>query len=112
MAELVLRNWFAEHLYRLRRQGARVRITLYLNAFGIRFAVAKRVMNSAKSARQGEIMSCLIDSTFVRYAAIKTCCSQDSPEPLIIAYSNERSLRELIASPSILGLGFDSRVRP
>jgi len=57
-------------------------------------------------------MSCLIDSTFVRYAAIKTCCSQDSPEPLIIAYSNERSLRELIASPSILGLGFDSRVRP
>lgn|SRR5262245_23248253 len=54
-------------------------------------------------------MSCLVDSSFVRYAAIKTGCSQDSPEPLVIAYSNERSLRELIASPSILGLGFDSR---
>jgi hypothetical protein len=58
---------------------------------------------------QGEIMSKLIDSSGVHYAVIKGCCSQGSPEPLVIAYADERSLRELIAAPSILGLRFDSR---
>ena len=58
---------------------------------------------------QGEIMSRLIDSSGVHYAVIKGCCSQGSPEPLVIAYADERSLRELIAAPSILGLRFDSR---
>lgn len=58
---------------------------------------------------QGEVMSRLIDSSGVHYAVIKGCCSQSSPEPLVIAYANERSLRQLIAAPSILGLSFDSR---
>ena len=58
---------------------------------------------------QGQIMSRLIDSSGVHYAVIKGCCSQGSPEPLVIAYADERSLRELIAAPSILGLRFDSR---
>ena len=58
---------------------------------------------------QGEIMSRLIDSSGVHYAVINSCCSQGSPEPLVIAYADERSLRELIAAPSILGLRFDSR---
>jgi len=50
-----------------------------------------------------------IDSLGVRYAVIKGCCAQGSPEPFVIAYADERSLRELIAAPSILGLRFDSR---
>src|SRR5215469_11501179 len=58
---------------------------------------------------QGEIMSRLIDSSGVRYAVIKGCCSKSSPEPLVIAYADEKSLRELIAAPSILGLRFHSR---
>ena len=58
---------------------------------------------------QGAIMSRLIDSSGVHYAVIKGCCSQGSPEPLVIAYADERSLRELIAAPSILGLRFESR---
>ena len=58
---------------------------------------------------QGKIMSRLIDSSGVHYAVIESCCSQGSPEPLVIAYADERSLRELIAAPSILGLRFDSR---
>ena len=62
-----------------------------------------------KSAFRGEIMSRLIDSSGVHYAVIKGRCSQGSPEPLVIAYADERSLRELIAAPSILGLRFDSR---
>ena len=51
----------------------------------------------------------LIDSLGVRYAVIKDCCSQGSPEPFVIAYAEEKSLRELIAAPSILGLRFESR---
>jgi hypothetical protein len=58
---------------------------------------------------QGEIMSRLVGSSGVHYAVIEGCCLQGSPEPLIIAYADERSLRELIAAPSILGLRFDSR---
>src|SRR5215472_1718377 len=54
-------------------------------------------------------MNGLIDSLGVRYAVIKGCCSQGSPEPLVIAYADEKSLRELIAAPSILGLRFESR---
>jgi hypothetical protein len=54
-------------------------------------------------------MSRLIDSSGVHYAVIKDYCSQGSPEPLVIAYADEKSLRELIAAPSILGLRFESR---
>jgi len=50
-----------------------------------------------------------IDSLGVHYAVIKGCCAQGSPEPFVIAYADERSLRALIAAPSILGLRFDSR---
>ena len=55
-------------------------------------------------------MNGLIDSSDVHYAVIKGCCSQGSPEPLVIAYGDEKSLRELIAAPSILGLRFASRI--
>lgn len=54
-------------------------------------------------------MNGLIDSLGVRYAVIKGYCLQGSPEPLVIAYADEKSLRELIAAPSILGLRFESR---
>ena len=54
-------------------------------------------------------MNGLIDSLGVRYAVIKGCCSQGSPEPLVIAYADEKSLREFIAAPSILSLRFASR---
>ena len=54
-------------------------------------------------------MNRLIDTLGVRYAVIKGSCSHGSPIPLVIAYADEESLRELIASPSILGLRFASR---
>ena len=54
-------------------------------------------------------MNGLIDALGVRYAVIKGSCSQGSPVPLVIAYADEKSLRELIAAPSILGLRFESR---
>lgn len=54
-------------------------------------------------------MNELINSLGVRYAVIKGCCPQGAPEPFVIAYADEKSLRELIAAPSILGLRFASR---
>jgi hypothetical protein len=54
-------------------------------------------------------MNSLVSFSGVHYAVIEGCRSQDSPERFVIAYTDERSLRELIASPSIASLGFDSR---
>ncbi len=47
--------------------------------------------------------------TGVRYAVIQASSKKDRPERLAIAYQGENSLRDLIAAPSIIGLGFVSR---
>jgi glutamate synthase domain-containing protein 1 len=43
----------------------------------------------------------------VRYAVIGA--SSNKPERLVIAYQDENCLRDLIAAPSIIGVGFASR---
>jgi len=45
----------------------------------------------------------------VRYAVIQASSKKDHPERLVIAYPDENWLRDLIAAPSIVGLGFTSR---
>lgn len=45
----------------------------------------------------------------VRYAVIRASSNKDRPERLVIAYQDEDCLRDLIAAPSIFGLGFASR---
>src|SRR5258708_9116818 len=45
----------------------------------------------------------------VRYAVIQASSIKDRPERLIIAYQDEDRLRDLIAAPSIFGVGFASR---
>jgi hypothetical protein len=45
----------------------------------------------------------------VRYAVIEASSNKDRPERLVIAYQDEDCLRDLIAAPSIFGLGFASR---
>jgi len=44
----------------------------------------------------------------IQYAIIKASSTYDSPELLVLAYANEKSLRSLIAEPSIIALGFTS----
>ena len=58
---------------------------------------------------RGKVMSELIDSLNLRYAVIEAHCSEGPPERFAIAYSNEESLRDVIAAPSIIGFGFASR---
>jgi|SRR5215470_895680 len=45
----------------------------------------------------------------IHYAIIRASGTHDSPELLVLAYADEKSLRSLIAEPSIIALGFASR---
>jgi hypothetical protein len=54
-------------------------------------------------------MNALFQFTKLQYAVIQLSSITDPPERLILAYRDERTLRTLIAGPSIVGLGFGSR---
>jgi hypothetical protein len=53
-------------------------------------------------------MNALLQFTKVQYAVIQLSAT-DPPERLILAYPDEGTLLALIAKPSIVRLGFDSR---
>jgi hypothetical protein len=52
-------------------------------------------------------VSSLVHIPFRRYAVISVCTVQC--ERLVIAYPDEKTLRDLLAGPSIVGLGYSSR---
>lgn len=54
-------------------------------------------------------MNALLQLTKLQYAVIQLSSITDPPDRLILAYADERTLRALIARPSIVGLGFGSR---
>jgi hypothetical protein len=54
-------------------------------------------------------MGVLVDCSNLRYAVIQASSKHERPERLVIAYEDENCLRDLIAAPSIFGLGFLSR---
>jgi hypothetical protein len=55
------------------------------------------------------VVNQVVDSSSVQYAVIAGLSTETGPERLVIAYPNEESLRDLIAAPSIVALGFSSR---
>ena len=54
-------------------------------------------------------MNVVVDSSGMQYAVIAGLRTETGPERLVIAYPNEKSLRDLIAAPSIIAAGFSSR---
>jgi hypothetical protein len=58
---------------------------------------------------QGELMTAVVDSSIAQYAVIEARRTEGGSECFVIAYSDEESLRDLIAQPSILGCGFATR---
>jgi hypothetical protein len=54
-------------------------------------------------------MSASLDCSTTRYAVIAGLRTERLPELFVIAYLDEGSLRDLIARPSIIALGFSSR---
>jgi hypothetical protein len=54
-------------------------------------------------------MKSLANCPNIQYAIIRASSTHDPPELLVLAYADEKSLRSLIAEPSIIALGFASR---
>ena len=54
-------------------------------------------------------MNQMLDSSGMQYAVIAGLRTETGPERLVIAYPNEKSLRDLIAAASIVAVGFSSR---
>ena len=54
-------------------------------------------------------MNELVDYSGLQYAVIAGLRTETGPERLVIAYPNEKSLRDLLAASSILAVGFSSR---
>jgi hypothetical protein len=54
------------------------------------------------------VVNNVVDSSVMQYAVIAGLRTETGPERLVIAYPNEESLRDLIAAPSIIAMGFSS----
>jgi hypothetical protein len=62
-----------------------------------------------EATTDGDVMGVHVHCSDLRYAVIQASSNKDRPERLVIAYQDEHCLRDLIAAPSIFGLGFVSR---
>jgi hypothetical protein len=71
-------------------------------------ASAKEYENG-DARRRAAVVNEMIDSSGVRYAVIAGLRTETGPERLVIAYPNEKLLRDLIAARSIIAAGFSSR---
>jgi hypothetical protein len=54
-------------------------------------------------------MNAVVDFPDVRYAVIEGLRTETGHEHIVIAYPNEKSLRDLFAAPSIVAFGFATR---
>ena len=67
------------------------------------------VLGFVEDTIDGDVMGVLVHCSSLCYAVIQPSSKKDRPERLVIAYHDENCLRDLIAAPSIVGLGFASR---
>jgi hypothetical protein len=67
------------------------------------------VSGFVEAKTDGDVMGVLVHCSSKYYAVIQASSKKDRPERLVIAYQDENCLRDLIAAPSIIGLGFGSR---
>ena len=81
---------------------------VHQHTFGIRVASVS-VSELVEAKTDGAVMGVQFCCSDVRYAVIQASSKKDRPERLVIAYHDEQTLRDLIAAPSIIGLGFASR---
>src|SRR5438270_1554203 len=78
------------------------------NEVGMPFASAKEY-ETWRRVTEGWVVSEMVISSSVRYAVIAGLRTETGLERLVIAYANEKSLRDLIAARSIIAIGFSSR---
>src|SRR5260370_1342603 len=65
-------------------------------------------MSPVNMGPRGDVVDELVDTSAWRYAVISVRSEPDR-ERLVIAYPEEETLRDLIAAPSIVALGYTSR---
>jgi hypothetical protein len=56
-----------------------------------------------------DVMKSFANCPSLQYAIVRASSTHDFPELLVLPYADEKSLRSLIAEPSIIALGFASR---
>jgi hypothetical protein len=59
--------------------------------------------------KEDAVVNEAVDSSGVQYAIIAALRTETGPERLVIEYTNQESLSDLIAAPSIIAAGFASR---
>jgi hypothetical protein len=69
----------------------------------------RKVYGTTGRVTEDAVVNELVDSSGMQYAVIAGVRTETGPERLVIAYPNEKSLRDLLAAPSILAFGFSSR---
>jgi hypothetical protein len=75
----------------------------------LEFELLQVVSGFVEAKTDGDVMRVLVHCSNMCYAVIQASSKKDRPERLVIAYHDENCLRDLIAAPSIIGLGFASR---
>ena len=68
-----------------------------------------KVDGTAGPETEDAVVNALVDSSGMQYAVIAGLRTETGPEHLVVAYPNEKSLRDLLAASSILAVGFSSR---
>jgi hypothetical protein len=62
-----------------------------------------------RRVKEDAVVKQMVDPSGIQYAVIEGLRTETGPERLVIAYPDEKSLRELIAAASIIAVGFSSR---
>jgi len=77
--------------------------------FGIQVATTQCVSSLIGMRGMRKIMNELVDSSSEQFAVIESHWTDRRPDRFVLAYHDEESLRELIATPNIIAVGFTSR---
>jgi len=78
------------------------------NQFGTSVATVEAYRTRAQ-VKEDAVVNTPVDSSGMHFAVIAGLRTETGPERLVIEYPNEESLRDLIAAPSIIAVGFSSR---
>lgn len=77
--------------------------------FGIQVATTQCVSSLIGMRGMRKVVNELVDSSSERFAVIESRWTDRRPDRIVLGYHDEESLRELIATPSIIAVGFTSR---
>jgi hypothetical protein len=77
--------------------------------FGIQVATTQCVSSLRGKRETRNVVNEMVDTSSERFAVIESHWTDRRPDRFVLAYHNEGSLRELIATPCIIAVGFAFR---